>query len=273
VNCSPTIINWLVSIPDVVWAAIGGSGLTLLGVFIQLRHDAKQRNKEREMSLRRDVYLPAAEQIAAAINYLAQISNSNFDEQGKMEPIHNFIAIVAKINVVGSDETVIASNILVGKFNSLFAHLMSKKLPIIKLKYEIKTLEKMAEYCQARQQIALADMKSLNFNKETDQGLWKLVQTQFEQAQKDSSKYQDELAKKRISLAKLSFDMLDECVKVGEQIQNFIIPVLIAIRKELKLPLNQKRYKEIIEQVRQDGKRTFDTFIADIKKDVDIQDK
>jgi hypothetical protein len=222
--------------------------------------------------LRRDVYLPAAEQMAAAIGYLMQIANADFDEQGKMVPIHDLLSITAKINVVGSDETVRVSNILVGKFNSLFVHLMSKKIPIIKLKCEIKTLEKMAEDCQARRQIALADMKSLNFNKETDQGLWKLVQTQFAQAQEDSSKYQDELAKKRISLAKLSFDMLDECVKIGGQIQNFMTPLLIAIRKELKLPLNQKRYKEIIAQVGQEGKQAFDTFIGDIKKDVDTPD-
>lgn len=271
-NCLSTIINWLTSIPDVVWAAIGGSGLTLLGVFVQMRHDAKQRNKEREMSLRRDVYLPAAEQLAAAINYLAKLPNVDFDEQGKMEPIQGFIAAATKINVIGSDETIAASNVLVGKLNSLIVQLMSKKIPLIKLKYEIKTLEKIAEDCQARRQAALTDMKSLNFKKETDQGLWQLVQSQFASAQEDAVKYQDELAKKRDMWMKLTCNLLVECVENTGQIQNFVTPVLVAIRKELKLPLDQERYRKIIEQIGQEGKKTFDKFIADIKRDVDTTD-
>jgi hypothetical protein len=266
-------MNWLASIPDVVWAAIGGSCLTLLGVFVQLRYDAKQKDKEREMMLRREVYLPAAEQLAAVFDYIAKLPNADFDEQGKMEPIQRFIAAAAKINIIGSEETITASNVLVGKFNSLIVQLMSKKIPLIKLKYEIKTLEKIIEDCQARRQAALADMKSLNFNKETDKGLWQLVNSQFASAQESEAKYQDELAKKRNYWMKLTYKMLADCVEAAGQMQGFVTPVLISIRKELKLPLNQERYRKIIEQIGQEGKQAFDNFIADIKREADTPDK
>lgn len=270
---APAIMNWLASIPHVVWAAVGASTITLLGVFAQLKHDAKQRNIEREMKLRRDVYLPAAEHLATAIGYIAKLPNVDFDTQGEMAPIQSFIASAAKINVIGGDETIAATNILVGKFNSLVVQLMSKKLPLIKLKHEIKTLEKITENCQARRDAALADMKSLNFNKETDQGLWQLVQSQFSSAQEDETKYQDELAGKRDSWMKLTCDMLIECVKAGGQIQDFVTPVLLSIRKELDLPLDQERYRKIVEQIGQEGKQAFDEFITEIKRDVDTPDK
>jgi hypothetical protein len=59
-------------LPEVVWAAIISSLIAWFGVFLQnrnetkrnklrLEHDAIQRDKEREMGLRREVYLGAKE--------------------------------------------------------------------------------------------------------------------------------------------------------------------------------------------------------------------
>ena len=266
-------MNFLAAIPDVVWAAVGASIITLLGVFAQLKHDAKQRNREREMQLRREVYLPAAEHMAATISYIGKLPNIDFDIHGETEPIQRVIVSVAKINIIGSDETIAATNILLGKLNLLVGQLMYQKLPLIKLKHEIETLEKIIENCQARRGAALADMKNLNFSKETDQGLWKLVQSQFTNAQEDETKYQNQLGEKRDNWMRLTCDMLVECTKVGRQIQSFVMPVLLSIRKELNLPLDQERYLKTTEQIGQEGERVLDELIDKIKREVDTPDK
>jgi hypothetical protein len=263
-------MSCLSSIPDVVWAALGGSGLTLLGVFVQLRHDAKQRNNERQMRLRRDVYLPAAEQLTATIGYVAKLPNVDLDNQGEMEPISGFMSAAAKINIIGSNETIAATNALVGKVSSVVLQLMPKKLPLVKLKHEIKVYEKIVTDCEARTQRALADMRALNFSKESDQGLWKLVKSDFERAQQDSEKYRNELATKWDQYMKLFCDMLIECVECSKQIQDFITPALIAIRKELRLPFDQEQYRKLVEQVNREGKQAFDNFVAELKKDIKV---
>jgi hypothetical protein len=263
-------MSWLSSIPDVVWAALGASGLTLLGVFVQLRHDAKQRDKERQMRLRRDVYLPAAEQLTATISYIAKLPNVDLDNQGEMEPISGFMSGAAKIIIIGSDETVAATNVLVGKLSSIVVQLMSKKLPLIRLRYEIKALERIVADCEARMQRALTDMKGLNFNKESDQSLWKLVNSDFDRAQQDSEKYRNELDTKWDQYMKMSCDMLVECIESSRQIQDLVTPALIAIRKELNLPFDREGYQELIENVNREGRQAFDKFVAELKKDVDI---
>src|SRR6185503_10057808 len=70
-------------IPDTVWAAVTASLITLGGVWLTnrnsraqqilfLTHDANVRDKERMMSLRRDIYLPVAEAIANSISLLTK---------------------------------------------------------------------------------------------------------------------------------------------------------------------------------------------------------
>ena len=167
------MINWLRSVPDVVWAALMGSALTLLGVFLQLLYQGRQRNRDRELSLRRDVYLPAMESLTAALDYIVKLPNTNREEQELIEGVPSLMNAVAKINIVGSDETVAQTNVLLSRYSSVVMQLMSKKMPLIKLRFQIDTLDKIAKDCQVRQEAALADMRALNFNKETDSALCK----------------------------------------------------------------------------------------------------
>lgn len=62
------MLEVLAFVPEAVWAAVGGALLTLLGVAFQnraetrrlkvrLAHEAEQRTRERDLQLRRDLYL------------------------------------------------------------------------------------------------------------------------------------------------------------------------------------------------------------------------
>ena len=81
------LIYFVQTIPDVIWSGLIASVLTLGGVLIsnrsnssrlklQLRHDAEQKTTERTASLRRDVYLEAAEQLTKANAYLGVASRT-----------------------------------------------------------------------------------------------------------------------------------------------------------------------------------------------------
>ena len=80
------LLHLLETIPAAVYAATTASTITLIGLSLQNRgeskrnferlvHDARQRDREREMTLRRDVYLEAAEAMAQAQEYLAGFTN------------------------------------------------------------------------------------------------------------------------------------------------------------------------------------------------------
>jgi len=126
-------------IPDVVWAAIIASGLTLSGVYLsnkanrkclleQLNHAAKEKNKERKMSLRRDIYLSAVAKIGQQVSYLASFYNTT---ETLAEGYHEAIQ---RVNVIGSNETIVALN----QFND---HMIEAFTELIPMKEEINLLE------------------------------------------------------------------------------------------------------------------------------------
>ena len=83
------IIRLLKEIPNVVWSAIIASLITLSGVWLsnrnsrnlqqnQLRHDAERRNSERELALRKEVYLEALESISISIARISHLNPTDF---------------------------------------------------------------------------------------------------------------------------------------------------------------------------------------------------
>lgn len=82
-------------IPATFWGVVIGSFFSLGGVFLtnrsndrrlraQLAHDREIRSRERELSLRKDIYMSAAEAISAGLNAIARFSD--------LEVPHNQVA-------------------------------------------------------------------------------------------------------------------------------------------------------------------------------------
>lgn len=128
-------------IPDVVWAALIASLLTLGGVSLsnrnsriqtrnQLNHDSSQRNREREMALRQDVYLRACEGIAKGQNILIRLTNLELSEQEVADDSSVNATMLAQIQVVGTNETLRAVSTFTLELGSAYLELILKRLPI-----------------------------------------------------------------------------------------------------------------------------------------------
>lgn len=85
------LVDLLRSIPDVVWSGVIASTVTLTGVVvldrsntarlkIQLQHDAQENAKEHTATLRREVYLSAAEELTRANSYLGGLSQTDLSK-------------------------------------------------------------------------------------------------------------------------------------------------------------------------------------------------
>ena len=128
-------ITWLISVPDIIWAAIAASGITLLGVNLanrsnrkclkmQLTHTANENDKERKMSLHREVYLSAAKNIGQELTYLGDFYNTN-----AVIP-KGYYEAIKQIDVIGSDETIAALNQFNDHMIEAFTELCPKKSEI-----------------------------------------------------------------------------------------------------------------------------------------------
>jgi hypothetical protein len=72
-------VDLLRAVPEAIWGVLLGSvlafGATFVATRLQLRHDAEQRERDREMSLRRDIFLEAADAVAGTTDYFFKFAN------------------------------------------------------------------------------------------------------------------------------------------------------------------------------------------------------
>lgn len=91
------ILLWLLDalhhVPEVVWAALIAALVAFTSTVLsnrnsrkqlklQLDDNALQRDRDRTMCLRRDVYLPAAEALARLQGALGKLTSVNADQEG-----------------------------------------------------------------------------------------------------------------------------------------------------------------------------------------------
>ena len=101
-----------VTLPTVIVAALMGSALTLLGVFLQnlfencrtdkkLKHEAEEKEKDRKFHAKREIYLNAAEEIAKAARFLMRFSEVHLSQAEHSVLLVGYDAAIAKVHLVG----------------------------------------------------------------------------------------------------------------------------------------------------------------------------
>lgn len=227
-------ITWLISIPDIIWAAIAASGITLLGVNLanrsnrkclkmQLTHTADENDKERKMSLRREVYLSAAKSIGQELTYLAGFYNTNV-----VLP-EGYYEAIKQIDVIGNDETIAALN----QFND---HILDAFIELDPKKSEIDLL-------RDRNNASLELMK---------QGI------DLEENTQRHIKIFDKIIE-------LTYDLAENCQQKAQLAEELLTPVIIAIRKEMSTPFDEAAYKSMMEASHKKWKENTERYTKTMK--------
>jgi hypothetical protein len=160
-------------IPDVVWSGILASLLTLTGVMLsnwsntkrlvkQLDHDSSEKAKDRFNSMRRDVYLKAAEEIAKVNSYLGGIPQLDPTKINIGDGLADFLAASAKLQLVAQPETSRLAGDLTTRYGEIFMSLLFKAMPVHSANSDIKILGDFYDRNQAEVTRVLAEMTQLN---------------------------------------------------------------------------------------------------------------
>ena len=92
---------------------------------IQLQHDAEQREKERQMDLRREVFLGAAETLGRQSDYINLFGKIDFDFWKEQEILKGSIGVANKS--ISSQELKLLKHLLVQTSLGLQAYLNSQR--------------------------------------------------------------------------------------------------------------------------------------------------
>lgn len=270
------IISFLSKVPDAVWAAILASILTLSGVLLtnrgnnnrllaQLNHDAEERSRERQMSLRREVYLIAVEAVTKAYSILMELPLADLQSNSWKAEANSISKALSKIHIVGSDETVSSSTQFSLSFSRALLELTQKKIPLDQLKFRLNILNNLINKSIEEKDRCIALMKEFNLKALTDQRLWNTIQNNYDFENQQISQYMAEQKDIAQQYNDLLLELITNCYQKCIELGYLLVPALCSIRAEIDMPINIEQYRELIERTRAEMEISFSAFIENIK--------
>lgn len=277
------ILTLMEKIPASFWGVVVGSFLSLGGVVVsnrandrrlrqQLAHDRELKNRERELSLRKDIYLAAAEAIATGINSIGSFANLDISNDKLTAAYIDKSPSIAKVHVIAQKDTTRAIVKLVGELGAAYLRLFARRLPLLAEKQRIAVIKDQMDAFGRERDRMLELMKQHNLSGEKDSRKWDILEKNFNFEQQridDAIKEYDDLTSFMYSK---QINLMTECINETTKLSRLIVPVLVAVRAELEMPLDEASYVTVIEESILHQKSAVAEFIEQVQSSVVAQE-
>lgn len=264
-------------VPDVVWGAFIAAVASYITakmtnknsrtqLEMQLTADANQRDRERTMALRRDVYLPAAEAIVRAQQALGNVGNLNKELPEIQKDINEAFTAVSKLHLVANEATVRA-------VMGFFAALMPAYFELLRLRVPLSTRQHAAAAHQGVANRADADlvrtnelMKQFNLSGQTDQAAWGRLVRQSQAEQKMVQDYNAAANKLRAENMLGVAAMARRATQLSVEVARKFPEAVLAARSELGLSIDPAAYRQLFAQQEADVIAATNAFFEEFGK-------
>lgn len=251
-------LSLLEKIPASFWGVVIGSFFSIAGVALtnrasdkrlraQFEHEREQKTKDREMALRKEVYLAAAEAISAGTNAISRFPNLDLLNDQITKDYLEKAPAISKVHVIAKTKTVQAIANFTGELGAVFLKLYARRYELMAEKSKIHIFDnQIAEFGKERDRM-LEMIKQHNIEGVIDDRRWKILQNNFEFEQNRSNEAiarRGELGK---SLYEKQLEFMRECVSETAKLGKLLVPLLSAVREELELPFDEESYRLVVE--------------------------
>lgn len=259
-------MNWLnkfveivAMVPGTFWGVFIGSFFALGGVMLsnrasdkrlraQFEYERELRNRDRELALRKDIYLAATEAISAGLESVAKMADLEIPTNEISEGYLRRAPAIAKIHVIGNEDTLKAVINISSELAKTHMQLGVKRALLLSKKQEITSLDEMiAKFGQERDRM-LELMTQYNLQGLVDQQLWETIVGNFEFEAKRIDGTLEQKTKLSAALIADQLNCVKECVEELNRLSRLLVSVVVAVRKELELPLDEENYERMIEE-------------------------
>lgn len=166
------IWNLLASVPDVIWSGVVASAITLSGVIAsnksnnnrlvtQLEHDAKEKDKERNFTLRKTVYLANIDEVMKVADILNNLANEDIFEINITDKFSLFSSALYQLEIVAQPKTAKLIKQLSSSYSELLHRVIEQLYQVRTVKEDVDINERLQDAAQERCQSALDEMRKL----------------------------------------------------------------------------------------------------------------
>jgi hypothetical protein len=240
----PNLIQALIGVGGGLLGTLVGGLIAFLTLRAQLRHEASEKDRERKLALRRDVYLEAVAALGKSQFYLGTISRDDLGLPKILEQLQELPGVLSKAQLVASEETFLALD----RFGDF---MVSSSIYLFGLRLRVDHLRE--EVAAQNAQISQAEQRSSNVREilhQIPQG-----DHRHQQGLRELDRLQNELAEARARLQRLTQRNVEvtehlgrEAIKATLSSQVEAGKVILQIRREIELPLKEDWYLRHLEE-------------------------
>lgn len=233
--------------------------LGLAAVLVFLRADQTERRRiernfqqqaaDREFALRREVYLPAAEAIARAQDFLGKFPRLDMSRDQAQVVVDHIVGALGKAQLVASETSVQAVMAVASEFTSSYLALAARRQPLAKLAAELADLDKAIEHLAVERDHLLANLTRLSGDSAADKGgQWSDMNRRFDKLHREIGSLLGQRKDKLGQRAAAEHELELEGVQSALRLAKLSVPAYLALREELKLDLDESHYRALAQR-------------------------
>jgi hypothetical protein len=251
-----------------------GSLLTIVGVILtnasntkrlrlQHEHERALESKERDASLRRETYLAAIEAISAGMVAVGRFGEINTTQEELMQSYTEKSPSIAKVSIVGKDDTIKA----VANFNrelvGTFLRLASDRQNLNVAWERYASMGEKIKLATREQDRLLSLMDEYNALGIDDEGQWKVLQGKYEAEKKRIERLGAEQEEHMSQLMPAQLSLIQKTLQETAALDQLLTPVISRMRAELELPFDEAYYNQIIAENHKKQQEYLEAFIQE----------
>nr|WP_315481482.1 hypothetical protein [uncultured Undibacterium sp.] len=261
------------SIPSSFWGVLVGSMLSFLGIAltnrandrrlkIQLEHDRDQKKVEREMILRKDVFLAVAEAISDGLNMINRNSDLDVANNEISGEYAKSSKAIAKLHVIAGTDVARSMMNFTSQMELLYLRLFGFRLELVAEKEKITQLAETFLSLKVERDRVFGLIKQMQIDGDDDEKRWNTLKSVY---QLECDRIQSNCDHRIILGQALSRNhslLISEVFEARKELTGLLIPVLAAIRYELNMPFDIDVYQGTWEKNLAVQKQALDEFVA-----------
>lgn len=267
----------VLEIPAAFWGVLAGSFFSIYGVSAtnkasaqrlrdQFEHERAVKTIEREMALRKEIFLQAAEAIYAAIQDMYRFGNLQLGSDEVTKGYMEKSPAIAKVHIVAGTPTLEALMAISGALNTAFYKLWARRHAVLKVREGVVEIDAAINEARREQDNYLALMKQFNLNVEVDRRKWEVLDSSFKREMERIEKLRTARAPLAQRFGEEHERLIQESSEVATEVAKFISPLIKAIREELQIPFNFDVYEALQASSMQNQRDALANFLREVRK-------
>jgi hypothetical protein len=250
-------IDWLNHVSATFWGVLAGSFFSLGGVWLSNRnsarnlkaqheHDRKMRAIEREMALRKDVYLAAAEALSTGFVAVARFADLKIDSEAVTAAYIERAPAIAKVNIVGGEKTLREVATVTCALNTTYLELHAERMGGGAIKSKLGIVSRRLELLLQAQGRSIEMMKEESFKGRPDAVRWEAIQRnhKFECAQIETDLKEQIQLEQAMGAAQLALS--EQTINHLATLNGLLAPLIAAVRDEIGMQISAAVLHDIL---------------------------